>query len=292
MLTMRKNFPRVAAIQMVSTRSYDKNWAITRELTVCAREQGADIVIWPENFLAYGETQNFSLQRQRDTLDAISSLSKSLELWIVAGTLPLQINVRKEMSKERYTERPKATTVVFDVNGSAHVEYSKIYLFDAKIGSTRSIYRESDDYLHGNRPVIFESPWGRVGLAICYDLRFSELFLDLVNMGAKMIFVPSAFTKTTGRDHWELLVRTRAVETQCYVVAANQGGRHSKKLSTWGETMIVDPWGKVLAKVVKGKGIAIADLDISYVDRVRANIPMREHREAAKKRAVKMTQLI
>ena len=291
MVTMKKDCPRVAAIQMVSTRSYDKNWAITRELTECAREQGADIVIWPENFLAYGETRNFSLQRQRDTLDAISSLSKSLELWIVAGTLPLQIDLREEVSNERHAERPKATTVVYDVNGSAHVEYSKIHLFDAKIGSARGIYRESDDYLHGNRPVIFESPWGRVGLAICYDLRFSELFLDLVNMGAKMIFVPSAFTKTTGRDHWELLVRTRAVETQCYVVAANQGGRHSKKLSTWGETMIVDPWGKVLDKVVKGKGIAIADLDLSYVDRVRANIPIREHREAAKKRAVKRTQL-
>ncbi|MAH73757.1 MAG: hypothetical protein CBC09_06400 [Cellvibrionales bacterium TMED49] len=290
MLYSKKDCPRVAAIQMVSTPSFEDNWSIIRELTVSARKQGADIVIWPENFLAYGKSQNFSLQRQQDTLDAISSLSKSLKLWIVAGTLPLQIDLGEKVSKERNIAKPRATTVVFDFHGSIHVEYSKIYLFDATVGETGRIYRESDDYLHGNRPVVFDSPWGKVGLAICYDLRFPELFIDLVNLGAKMIFVPSAFTEATGRDHWDLLVRTRAVETQCYLVAANQGGWHSKKLRTWGETMIVDPWGGVLGRVGKGKGIAIADLDISDVDRVRANIPIREHRDAAQTRVVRITQ--
>ena len=290
MFQSKKNCPRVAAIQMVSTTNFEKNWSITRELTVSARNQGADIVVWPENFLAYGESRNFSVRRQQDTLDKISSLSKLLKLWIVAGTLPLQIDLEEKVSKDKYIEKPRAATVVFDFNGSVHVEYSKIYLFDAKVGETGSIYRESDDYLHGNRPVVFESPWGKVGLAICYDLRFSELFLDLVNLGAKMIFVPSAFTEATGRDHWDLLVRTRAVETQCYLVAANPGGRHSKKLRTWGETMIVDPWGRVLDKVGKGQGMAIANLDMSDVDRVRANIPIKSHREAAQKRAVRITQ--
>lgn len=271
------NTLRVAALQMVSGRDYTENQASAERLLIEARQSGAELAVLPENFLTYGSRQQLSNDSQEQFIQAFSELAKKLHLWIVAGTFPLTIPPAAQ-DTARGVLKPQAMTLIFDNNGQLHSHYAKIHLFDVDVTDTQRHYRESDDFRHGDHPNTFDSPWGQIGVTVCYDLRFAELYLELVARGAGVILIPSAFVETTGRDHWEILLRARAIECQCFVVAANQGGRHSDTLSTWGESMIIDPWGRIIQKLDKGEGLVIADLDLSSLTTIRARMPIRQHR--------------
>ncbi len=274
----QKDTLRVAAVQMVSTFDYETNVAAARRLLEKAKFDSAELAVLPENFLTYGSKRPPDEHFQYEFLETFQLIAKDLEMWVVAGSFPLSVPVSGDQGRQAKPRKPCATTVVFHPKGRVHAHYSKLHLFDAEVPDANRHYRESDCFSHGDRSVVFESPWGRIGLAICYDLRFPELFIDLVQKGAELILVPSAFTETTGRDHWEILLRVRAVESQCFVVAPNQGGRHTDKLSTWGRTMIVDPWGEILSSLEKGEGVVVTDLDLSKVKETRDRMPIALHR--------------
>jgi len=235
------------------------------------------MVVLPENFVAYGNRHRPSIESQEHFLRTFADLAKRLNLWIVAGTYPLSIPPAT-VSTANQTSKPQAVTVVFDNNGQIRCHYAKIHLFDVDVSDSQKRYRESDDFLHGDHPVTFDSPWGGIGLSVCYDLRFAELYIELVKRGAGVMVVPSAFVEATGRDHWEILLRARAIECQCFVVAANQGGHHGGKLRTWGESMIIDPWGLVLAQAGDEPCVLVAECREEDLARVRRSIPALEHR--------------
>ena len=268
---------RVAAIQMVSSRDQDTNLATAERLRTEAHRAGAEMAVVPENFVTYGNRHRPSIESQEHFLRTFADLAKRLNLWIVAGTYPLSIPPAT-VSTANQTSKPQAVTVVFDNNGQIRCHYAKIHLFDVDVSDSAKRYRESDDFLHGDHPVTFDSPWGGIGVSVCYDLRFAELYIELVKRGAGVMVVPSAFVEATGRDHWEILLRARAIECQCFVVAANQGGHHGGKLRTWGESMIIDPWGRVLQRIDKGEGLVVADIDLSSLATIRARMPIAQHR--------------
>ncbi len=168
--------------------------------------------------------------------------------------------------------------LVFDPRGEMVARYDKMHLFDVQVDDRQAQYSESRSFEPGSRIVCVDAPVGRIGLSICYDLRFPELYRKLLEQGAEILTVPSAFTKVTGEAHWEVLLRARAIENQCFVLAANQGGVHNATRETWGHSMIVDPWGRVLARVESGEGVAVADIDLSALHALRSRMPIQSHR--------------
>ena len=167
--------------------------------------------------------------------------------------------------------------LLFNPQGICTARYDKIHLFDVYLGPEKESYNESNTMLAGNSVVVAETPFANIGMSICYDLRFPELYREMVKRGANIITVPSAFTEATGRKHWELLLRARAVENLCFVIAPNQGGRHSEKRRTWGHSMIVDPWGEILSSMETGTGVIYASLDLERQMELRKSFPALEH---------------
>jgi nitrilase len=167
---------------------------------------------------------------------------------------------------------------VYDASGQVIARYDKMHLFDVKVADRQAEYSESRSFEAGDQPVVVDTSIGRLGLTICYDLRFPELYRTLQEAGAEIFTVPSAFTRTTGEAHWEVLLRARAIENQCFVVAANQGGVHNQTRETFGHSMIVDPWGKVLDRLTVGEGVAIADINLKQMNRIRQDMPITSHR--------------
>ena len=271
-------YVRVAAIQMVSKSDLDANMASARKLLNEAKHELVDLAVLPENFLTYGTRPSFDRSQEVKFLATFAQMAKQLGMWIVAGSFPLRHSIEGHDRQSEEVEKPFATSVVFHPDGHVHEYYDKIHLFDVDVSDTNRRYRESNDFSQGSRPVVFDSPWGRIGLAICYDLRFPELFFDFAQKGVSIILIPSAFTEATGRDHWEILLRARAIECQCFIVAPNQGGSHNEKLSTWGQTMVIDPWGNVLASLDKGEGTVVADLDLSMIQKISDRMPIASHR--------------
>jgi len=266
----------LAAIQMVSTATVDENLKMAERLIREAVEQGALIVVLPENFACMGRKEQDKLrliepEGEGPIQHFISSLSEELAVWIVAGTIPLKAN-----DKDKVT----AACLVFNEKGEQVARYDKIHLFDVSLpdGSGNS-YQESATIEKGRFPVVLDSPVGKLGLAVCYDLRFPELFREMLNSGLDVIALPSAFTEETGRAHWEILLRARAIENQCYLVAANQGGLHENGRSTYGHSLIVGPWGEVLASKAKGEGVISASFDQLEQARIRAEFPVLSHRQ-------------
>lgn len=269
---------RVAAIQMVSKSDFDANMTSARKLLRQAKRKSVDMAVLPENFLTYGTRPALDKSREVEFVETFAKMAKELDTWIVAGSFPLSYSIEGYNRQSEKVDKPYATSVVFHPDGRVHEYYDKIHLFDADVSDTNRRYRESDDFSHGNRPVVFDSPWGRIGLAICYDLRFPELFLHFAQNSVSIILIPSAFTEATGRDHWEILLRARAIECQCFIVAPNQGGCHNEKLNTWGRSMVVDPWGNILSSLDKGEGVVVADLDLSMIQKICDRMPIASHR--------------
>jgi predicted amidohydrolase len=261
---------KVAAIQMVSGPDVAANLEAARRMIAEVAQQGARIVSVPEYFCIFGMRDRDKVDvRERDGNGPIqqflSDAAREHRVWIVGGSVPLESSDPGKVMN---------SCLVFDDAGRRVARYDKIHLFGFATENER--YQESGTIEAGTAPVAIESPFGRLALSICYDVRFPELYRRLAPMD--IIFVPSAFTATTGRAHWELLLRARAVENLAYVVAAAQGGHHANGRRTYGHSMIVDPWGKVLACLPEGPGVVIAEVDRAHQAKLRASLPALEHR--------------
>ena len=263
----------LAVAQMTSTNDIEKNLATVGDLVARAVARGARVLSLPECFAFVGESDGEVLRVMEPLsgplLTRYRALAHEHRLWLSLGGFP-----------ERGPDDARSynTHVVVDDEGEIAATYRKLHLFDVEIGVSR--YLESGAVARGDDVVTADSPVGKLGLSICYDLRFPELYLSLAQLGAEVLLVPAAFTLTTGKEHWEALLRARAIENQCYVAAAAQTGRHNPRRDTFGHAMIIDPWGTVVATCSDGTGIAVADVDSSFIGAVRQRIPVWRHRRA------------
>ena len=275
---------KVAAIQMVSTDDIDENLATADRLIALAAERGADLVVLPEVFavLEGGPMRQYGEMEGTGKLqEFLADQAQGNKLIVVGGTIPLISRPGKRESGDSTIEDEKvrAACLVFDSHGNQIARYDKIHLFDVILNDAQTEYSESHSYEAGSDIVTLQTPLGYLGLSICYDIRFPELYREFFKLGVEIVTVPAAFTAVTGEAHWESLLRARAIENQCYVVAAAQGGRHNEKRETWGHSMIIDPWGNVLDCLEKGEGIALAAIDIDYLNDIRTRMPMREQQK-------------
>ena len=277
----------LAVIQMVSQTDIQTNLAAARRLLEQAAEAGARLAVLPENFAAMGRSDLVALGRAEaegagPILPWLKQAAGDLSLWIVAGTIPLPPD-------DQPLAKVRACSVLVDDHGQRVARYDKLHLFDADVSDARGCYRESDDYTAGERLVVVDTPVGRLGMSVCYDLRFAELYTALRLAGAELISAPSAFTAVTGQAHWELLVRTRAIETQCYMLAAAQGGEHPNGRMTHGHSSIVDFWGQVLAEQATGEAVLVVERDAAAQTATRQRMPVVMHRRFTTPRIVSGT---
>lgn len=272
---------RAAVVQMNTTEDVEANLRTALDLVREAAGRGARLVVLPEKFHYLGDPSGVaSIKESLDgpVLTSCGAAAAEHGLFLVAGS------VWEAVPGE---ERTFNTSVVFGPGGERLAIYRKIHMFDVDVGGHR--YRESDECRAGDEVVAVRLPGlasgldsdVTLGLSVCYDIRFPELYRALADLGARIVSVPAAFTMTTGRDHWEVLLRARAVEDQVFVIAADQTGRHGVGLESYGRSMIVDPWGLVLAQAADGEGIATADLDLSRVEQVREALPALDNRAPA-----------
>jgi deaminated glutathione amidase len=270
---------RVAAIQMTSTEDVSRNLGAAADLVRQASADRASLVGLPENFAFLGADRDHRLaiaesldlaggERPGPILGAMTSLARELGIHLLLGGFP---------ERAVRTDRIHNTAVLLTPAGGIAARYRKIHLFDVDLAGGAS-FRESDAVESGTDVVVVPFPWGGLGLSVCYDLRFPELYRRQVAAGARVLAVPSAFTAETGKDHWHVLLRARAVENQAFVMAPAQFGVHGEKRRSYGHAMIVDPWGVVLAECGDHEGVALADLDFAYQDDVRRRLPCLTHR--------------
>lgn len=266
-----------AVIQMTSSPEVEANLTTARGLLERARAQGAVLAALPENFAIMGRKEADKIEVAEPAGEGpiqafLGHCARELGLWIVGGTIPI-----RDAAKPG---RVAAACLVFDERGRCVARYDKIHLFDVDIPGREERYRESATVVPGAQPVVTTTPLGRLGMAVCYDVRFPELFRVLESQGAEVFSLPSAFTAPTGRAHWELLVRARAVENLCYVLAPAQSGTHDNGRETYGDSMIVDPWGHVVARVTEaGPGLAVAEIDRTLQHELRTRFPALAHRK-------------
>ncbi len=265
---------KVAVIQMVSGGDWQANLREAAGLIADAAAQGAQLLLLPENFAVFNSSQLLQRGAEEQSADGpirrfLSEQARTHGIWLVGGSLPVLTAAG---------DRVRAACFVIDDQGVERARYDKLHLFDVDVADTQAAYRESDEIEPGQQVVLVDTPVGRLGLSICYDLRFPLLYQALMDQGAELISVPAAFTRVTGEAHWQLLLQARAVETQCYVLAAGQGGRHNERRETYGHSMVVDPWGQVLAQRAQGAGVVCADVDLEYLRTVRKKMPIRQHR--------------
>lgn len=265
---------KVAAIQMVSGAGLDTNLSEALRLLRQAAQSGAELAVLPEYFCFMGHKDEDKLVLAEEpglgtVQDFLSDAARDLKMWVVGGTLPMAVNDPTHAAN---------ASLVYNPKGQCVTRYDKIHLF--RYDNGREAYDEANVLQAGETPVAFDlsdhagQTW-RVGMSVCYDLRFAELYKALA---AQLLLVPSAFTHTTGQAHWEVLLRARAIENQAYVIASAQGGTHENGRRTWGHSMVIDPWGEVLAMQASGPGVVLADLDMLRLSSVRQQLPALQHR--------------
>ena len=261
---------------MVSGEEVRDNLETAAGLIRQAAGDQAKLLALPENFPLMGRSEHARLAI-RETFgtgplqDFLSTQARQYGIWLLGGTIPLQAN---------RVDRVRAASLLYNPDGECIARYDKMHLFDVFIDKEhRESYNESDAIEGGESIVVASTPIGNIGLSVCYDVRFPELYRDMHSQAVQVITVPSAFTATTGKAHWEPLLRARAIENLCYVIASNQGGRHSNGRETWGHSMIIDPWGKILAQVEQGPGFACADIDLEQQRTLRNDFPTLKHRK-------------
>ncbi len=265
---------RIASLQMVSGADVASNLAAATKLLKQAAAEGARLAVLPENFAFMGKSERDvlgvrELESAGPIQDFLAEQAQRHGLWIVAGTIPLLCD------KE---DKHRAACLLYDDTGLPVARYDKIHLFDVTVQSgTEEQYRESNTIDGGNEVVVVDTPVGRLGLAICYDLRFPELFRALARRGTEIIALPAAFTAVTGAAHWHTLLRARAIENLCYLVSSAQGGRHPSDRETYGHSMIVDPWGVVLGELQAGQGLICTELDREQLAATRRAFPALDH---------------
>jgi nitrilase len=257
---------RVAALQLCSTPDKSRNLAQAHGLIAEAADRGAQLVALPENFALLTEDSRQFL-REAETprgalVETLREWAAEYDVWLLAGSVALKAGPRKVTN----------SSLLFDPQGELVARYDKIHLFDVELSGDRA-YRESKHVKPGNKAVLTKTPWGYVGLSICYDLRFPELYRKLSHAGARVLMIPSAFTAFTGKAHWDSLTRARAIENQCFVIAPAQTGSPYPGRETHGHTRIIDPWGRVLAERPAGTGMVYAELSFAELERVRRELP-------------------
>jgi len=266
-----------AVVQMTSGGDLAGNLRRAAELVGEAAARGAKLAVLPENFALLAEDEHAKLAVAEKVspagphgpiVTAMREVARKHQIALVLGGLP------EASGRSTHVHN---TSVYLDATGELRGVYRKIHLFDVALpdGAT---YRESGSVEPGIEPLVVETPWGGLGMSVCYDVRFPELYRAFARAGARLITVPAAFTLHTGRDHWHVLLRARAVENQAFVLAAAQVGRHNAKRVTYGHSLIVDPWGQVLAECPDKEGVAVAELDFAYQDKVRRELPALGHR--------------
>jgi nitrilase len=264
---------RLAAVQMVSGSQVKANLDEAARLIGAAAAGGARLVVLPENFAFMPQTDADILavaepEGQGPIQAFLAEQAQTHRVWLVGGTLPLAA---------RSPGKVRAACLLFNDRGERVARYDKMHLFDVRLDNGEH-YQESRYFEAGNEVVVADTPCGRLGLAVCYDLRFPELFRRMLDQGAELFAVPAAFTAHTGVAHWDVLIRARAIENLSYIIAAAQGGQHANGRATYGNSMIVSPWGEVLARLPQGAGLVSAESDSAYLQSVRASLPSIQHR--------------
>jgi predicted amidohydrolase len=259
---------------MASGPNVKANLEEAEKLIKTAVQQDAELVVLPENFaimglsemdkVAIAETAGEGLIQQ-----FLSQQASKHGVWIVGGTIPLESGV---------TGKVYSASLLYNDSGEVVARYDKIHLFDVVLEDSNESYNESETIESGDDIVVVDTPFGKLGMAVCYDLRFPELFRAMADVGMEICVLPSAFTSLTGRAHWESLLRARAIENLCYMVAPDQGGYHKSGRETYGDSMIVDPWGVVLNRLPHGTGVVVSEIDLEKLRKTRKNFPALQHK--------------
>lgn len=265
---------KVAAVQMASGPHVEPNLAEAARLIKVAVEQDAKLVVLPENFPIMGMDEQAKVVAREITGEGriqtfLAEQALRHKVWIVGGTIPMECSDPNKVY---------SASLVFNSDGLQVARYDKIHLFDVHLVDSDEKYEESATIVPGSEIQVVDTPVGRLGLTVCYDLRFPELFRNLLNKDVQVISLPAAFTAQTGKAHWESLIRARAIENLVYVVAAAQGGYHVNGRETHGDSMIVDPWGRILKRLPSGAGVVVADLDLDRQANTRRTFPCINHR--------------
>jgi len=265
---------KIAAIQMSSGPNIQANLDEAAKLIEQAASQGAELVVLPENFSQMATTDQERVSNAEAPGDGpvqnfLSTQAVKNKCWIVGGTIPI---------KSDEPGKAYSSSLVFNDQGEQVARYDKIHMFDVVIEENNETYNESETTTAGDEAVVIDTPFGRLGLSVCYDLRFPELYRTMIDLGMEVCVLPAAFTAFTGQSHWEPLIRARAIENQCYMVAAAQGGYHLNNRQTFGHSMIVNPWGNVLGSVGTGPGVVITELDRNVLESTRKNFQVLNHR--------------
>jgi deaminated glutathione amidase len=266
---------KVAAIQMTSSHIVADNLAAAGDLLREAKDLGCDIACLPENFSFIGLRDADKLQVAEPDGEGVvqsflSDTARELKMWILGGTIVLRGDSDRRVAN---------SSLLIDADGERVARYDKIHLFDVTIPGRDEQYRESTHVTPGRETVIADTPVGKLGLSVCYDMRFPELYRELVSQGAEWLAMPAAFTVPTGRAHWETLLRARAIENLCYVVAPAQAGTHTSGRETYGDSLIVDYWGQVLSRLARGSGVISAEIDLAKEAETRARFPALDNRQ-------------
>ncbi len=265
---------KIAALQMVATPNVAENLAIAADLIANSVADGAELIVLPEDFAIMGmkDGDRVAVAEQDGNgpiQEFLQTQAVNNNCWLVAGSLPIKCDDE---------HRTHSACLVYDNQGKRKARYDKIHLFDVQVADNRGSYQESKYTIPGREPVVVETPVGKLGLAICYDLRFPELFRKLTESGAEILIIAAAFTEVTGRAHWETLLRARAIENLSYVVASAQGGTHVNGRQTFGHSMIIEPWGEIQNCLFYGTGVVIGEIDLARQQEMREKFPVLQHR--------------
>ncbi|MGK0297999.1 MAG: putative amidohydrolase [Gammaproteobacteria bacterium] len=267
---------RVATIQMVSTANVEENLQSAASLIKQAADQDIEFALLPEYFPIISDNERDKLDHKEvygngPIQDFLAEQASLHGIWLMGGTIPMDCGEENRVYN---------TCLLYDPHGNVVARYEKMHLFDVNVDNKGSeSYNESHTIAAGNKVSVAETPFAVIGMSVCYDLRFPELYRSMLDHDISLITVPSAFTVTTGKRHWETLLKARAVENLCYVIASNQGGQNTARRATWGHSMIIDPWGDILAELEYGPGVAVADLDFNHVEGLRKSFPVLKHRK-------------
>ena len=264
----------VAAIQMASGPNVKANLEEAEKLIKTAVQQEAKLVVLPENFAIMGmsEVDKVAIAEKAGEGPIQQFLSQQANkhgIWIVGGTVPIEAST---------TGKVYSASQLYNDSGEMVARYDKLHLFDVMLEDSNESYNESETIEAGDDVVVVDTPFGKLGMAVCYDLRFPELFRAMTDVGMEICVLPSAFTSLTGRAHWESLLRARAIENLCYMIAPDQGGYHKNGRETYGDSMIIDPWGVVLNRLPHGTGVVVSDIDLEKLRKTRENFPALKHR--------------
>lgn len=270
----------VSLIQMNSVMDVTENLHQAKQYVREAAQKGARLIVLPEMFLCLGVKKQASLAQRffapgSTILKELKSLAQDLSIYIIAGSLPLPIT--NKSGEQQAVEKVYAGCLVFTPDGLISDQYNKMHLFDVDVDDEKGRYRESDTFLAGDKPVVSDIDGIKCGLSICYDVRFPDLYQYYQKHQCRLICVPSAFTFETGAAHWLTLLKARAIETQCYILAANQTGLHEDGRRTYGHSVVIDPWGQVVAELTHEPGVVCAQLDFTLQDNIQKKMPLSKH---------------